>query len=104
MRRYTLSSGVARKKVDLREYEDIITEAVMEVMTNKQAKVTVYKDNYTVSPAPNKGEAIRIGRMICKSSLNQYCIQIPKLFTGEEIETKEEKNESKANHRMGGHK
>lgn len=104
MRRYTLTSGDARRTVDLRDYKDVITNAVTSVMTNEDVVVVIYKDCYTVSPAPNKGEAIRIGRTICKSDLNQYCIQIPKLFTGEEIELKEESNESRNNdHRLGGH-
>lgn len=103
MRRYSLSSSDARRTVDLRDYEKVIAEAVTSVMTGKDVKVVVYKDCYTVTPTPNKGEAIRIGRMICKSTLNQHCIQIPKLFTGEEIETKEEMNEPSTKHRMGGH-
>lgn len=104
MRRYTLTSSDARRTVDLRNYKDVIINAVTSVMTKQDVEVAVYKDCYTVSPTPNKGEAIRIGRTICKSGLNQYCIQIPKLFTGEEIELKEESNESRNNnHRLGGH-
>ena len=104
MRRYSLSSSDARGSVDLRDYEGVITEAVTSVMTGKDVKVVVYKDCYTVTPTPNKGEAIRIGRLICKSTLNQYCIQIPKLFTGEEIELKGEKDVSRKEHRLGGHR
>ncbi|MBR2405648.1 MAG: hypothetical protein IKB04_01165 [Clostridia bacterium] len=103
MRRYSLSSSDARRTVDLRDYEKVIAEAVTSVMTGKDVKVVVYKDCYTVTPTPNKGEANRIGRMICRSTLNQYCVQIPKLFTGEEIETKEEVNEPSTKYRMGGH-
>ena len=103
MRVYHLSSGDARRTVDLRDYADVITNAVTSVMSDKDVAVVIKKDSYTVSPAPTQGEAIRIGRLICKSDLNQYCIQIPKLFTGENIETKEEVNESRNNDRMGGH-
>ena len=103
MRRYSLSSGDAKRSVDLRDYKDVITEAVTSVMKEKSVQVIVNKNSYTVSPTPNKSEAIRIGRLICKSTLNQYCIQIPKLFTGEEIETKEELNEQRTKHCMGGH-
>ena len=103
MRVYHLSSGTARSTVDLRNYESVITEAVTTVMSGKDVIVVVNKDSYTVSPAPSQGEAIRIGRLICKSDLNQYCIQIPKLFTGENIETKEELNDQRNNNRMGGH-
>ena len=103
MRLYTLTSSDARRTVDLRDYKDVIVNAITTVMIGKDVTVVVEKDSYTVSPAPSKGEAIRIGRAICKSKLNKYCVQIPKLFTGEEIETKEEIDESKTNHRMGGH-
>ena len=104
MRVYRLSSGSARRAVDLRTYESVITEAVTTVMSGKDVTVIVDKNSYTVSPTPSQGEAIRIGRLICKSDLNQYCIQIPKLFTGENIETKEESNEPRnKNDRMGGH-
>ena len=103
MKRYTLTSSDARTTVDLREYTDVITNAVTSVMDGKDVDVVVYKDCYTVSPIPNQGEAIRIGRMICKSKLSRYCIQISKLFTGEKIEPKEESNESIINHGMGGH-
>ena len=104
MRVYHLSSGDARRTVDLRDYAEVITNAVTSVMSEKDVTVIVDKDSYTVSPTPTQGEAIRIGRLICKSDLNQYCIQIPKLFTGENIETKEESNEPRNNNnRMGGH-
>ena len=104
MRIYHLSSGAARRSVDLRDYADVITKAVTSVMSSKDVTVIVDKDSYTVSPAPSQGEAIRIGRLICKSDLNKYCIQIPKLFTGENIETKEELNDQRNNNdRMGGH-
>ena len=103
MRVYHLSSGDAKRTVDLRDYADVITKAVTSVMSDKDVTVVIEKESYTVSPTPTQGEAIRIGRLICKSDLNQYCIQIPKLFTGENIETKEEPNEPRNNDRMGGH-
>ena len=103
MRVYHLSSGAARRTVNLCDYESVITQAVTSVMSSKDVTVIVDKDSYTVSPTPTQGEAIRIGRLICKSDLNQYCIQIPKLFTGENIETKEELNDQRNNDRVGGH-
>ena len=102
MRRYTLASAEARSSVDLRDYKDVITNAVKEVMAGvDNLKVTVAKDYYTVSPTPEKGDAIRIGRIICKSTLNRYCIQIPKLFSS--IEVKEQTNGERKEHQMGGH-
>ena len=102
MRKYTLASTDAKTSVDLREYKDVIKNAVEEVMTKeKNLKVIVTKEYYTVSPTPKKGEAIRIGRIICKSSLSKHCIQIPKLFLS--IEVKEINNEEGYEHKMGGH-
>ena len=108
MRVYHLSSGAARRTVDLRLYESVIAEAVTTVMSAKSATVTVNKDSYIVSPTPTKSEAIKIGRLICKSALSKYCVQRPVLFTGENVEPKkEELNESrtepKTKHPMGGH-
>lgn len=83
MRKYILASPTARAEVDLIDYREEIEAAVFDVMP--KAVVTIYEDYYTVSPSPDKGDAIRIGRRISKTVLGQYCIHIPKLFNGEEI-------------------
>ena len=104
MRKYTLASGDARMKVDLRDYVDTIEEAVHGIMPT--ATVKICESCYYVTPAPSKGEAIKIGRRICQSALAQYCVPIPKLFVSVEItdKTKEEAkdgtDQSKFN---GGH-
>ena len=98
MRRYTLASNEARNHVDLREYEDIIIEAVREFMPT--AVVRVEMDCYYASPTPKKGTAVKIGRKICKSALSKYCVHIPKLFSS--IETKEETHDENKQHH-GGH-
>lgn len=104
MRRYYLASSDAKQKVDLRDYEAVIVEAVMEVMKDVEGvSVVVYEQYYEVSPSPKRSYAVAIGRKICKSGLSQHCVQIPKLFLSREESSKEEKkNEEKAN-RMGGH-
>lgn len=84
MRKYTLASPNARAEVDLREHCIEIESAVHEVIP--EAEVTIYPDYYTVSPSPEKGDAIRIGRRISKTVLGHYCVQIPKLFNGQELE------------------
>ena len=84
MRKYTLASPESRSTVDLRDYRAIIESAVQEIMP--AAKVIVEKDCYYVSPAPERGDAVKIGRLICKSVLNRHCIQLPKLFTSISIE------------------
>lgn len=99
MRKYTLASSDARSAVDLRNYRNIIESAIHEIMS--QAIVTVEQDCYYVSPTPSKGDAIRIGRLICKSGLSSHCIQIPKLFSS--IEIKEETHDRKEHKHPGRH-
>ena len=98
MRRYTLASLDARNAVDLRDFEDIIVDAVRSICPT--ATVLVEKNCYYVSPAPKKGDAVKIGRLICKSALSQYCVHIPKLFSS--IEVKEELDVGKQQP-LGGH-
>ena len=104
MRKYTLASPTAKTKVDLRDYADIITDAVHAVMPS--AVVKVEQDCYYVDPTPTQGSAIKIGRQICQSALKVYCIQIPKLFCSIEVESKtseEDKNNGRETKRVGGH-
>lgn len=82
MRKYTLAS-MDRDDVDLRTYKTEIVNAVHDVMPT--ARVRVDKDCYYVSPTPDRGSAIRIGRKICESDLKHYCVKVPKLFTSVEI-------------------
>lgn len=92
MRRYSLTSGDARRTVDLRDYADVITNAITTIMSGKDVTVVVKKDCYIVSPTPSRGESIRKGRLICKSTLCQYCVQRPVLFSGEDVEPKKEES------------
>jgi len=103
MRRYALASSEHKQNVDLREYEDVIVEAVKAAMKDvENVSVVVFERYYEVSPSPSRGDSVRIGRAICKSGLAKCCIQIPKLFSGQEVSTedKEEKNDRKAKDRM----
>lgn len=105
MRRYTLASPEHKQNVDLRNYEDVIVEAVMAAMKDVEGvSVVVHERYYEVSPSPSKGAAIAIGRAICKSGLGKCCVQIPKLFSSVEISTdKEEKNDERKSDSVGGH-
>lgn len=105
MRRYGLASPEYKQNVDLRDYEDVIVKAVTDVMKDVEGvSVAVYKNYYEVSPSPDRGMAIAIGRAICKSKLNQYCILIPKLFSSVEVSDKKEvKVDRREKNRMGGH-
>ena len=97
MRKYTLASVEERKTVDLKDYQDIIISSVHKVMP--KATVHVESDCYYVSPTPSQGEAVRIGRLICKTKLSKYCVQVPKLFFSVEVEDDERKEQQ----RNGGH-
>lgn len=105
MRRYYLASPEYKQNVDLRNYEDVIIEAVEAAMKEvEDVSVVVHERYYEVSPSPGRGAAIAIGRAICKSGLGKCCVQIPKLFLSQEmIPEKEENNDEKTANRMGGH-
>lgn len=103
MRRYYLASQDARLNVDLRDYENVIVAAVMDVMKDVEGvSVVVHEQYYEVSPTPERKYAVAIGRKICKSGLSQHCVKIPKLFSSREVLSKEEKDGEKKNS-MGGH-
>ena len=103
MRKYMLASTSEREDVDLRDYEDIITDAVHEFLP--QAKVQVENDCYCVDPSPKRGIAVKIGRKICQSTLKKSCITIYKLFSSVEIEGEEQNGtkESRKPQHTGGH-
>jgi len=104
MRKYYLASQDAKQKVDLRDYEDVIEGAVMDVMKDVEGvSVMVHERYYEVSPSPDRGHAVAIGRMICKSGLSQHCVMIPKLFSSIEVLSKEEQKNGEKTNRMGGH-
>lgn len=102
MKKYTLASSNARQDVDLRDHEDVIVRAVTDVMGSRVDQVLVEKNCYYVSPSPKKGEAIRIGRLICKSALGNHCVKIPKLFSSIEVE-EEPNDETEQQKQHGGH-
>lgn len=101
MRKYTLASPSARQDVDLRNYENIIVEAVQKVIP--KAKVTVVADGYFVSPSPEPSQARKIGRTICQSELKHHCVQIPKLFSSIEVKEAAADGTDKQK-RTGGHR
>jgi len=106
MRRYALASPEHKRNVDLRDYEDVIIEAVMAAMKDiEDVSVVVHEQYYEVSPSPSRGTAIAIGRAICKSGLGKCCVQIPKLFSSIEVtKEKEEKIDRKKKNGMGRHR
>lgn len=75
MRRYYLASSEDREDVDLRDYMKTIEDAVHRYMP--KAQVEVYERWYTVDPTPDRGNAIRIGRLLSdKDVLGEHCVKI----------------------------
>ena len=105
MGRYALASPEYKQNVDLRNYEEVIAEAVMAAMKDiEDVSVSVHEKYYEVSPSPGRGAAIAIGRAIAKSGLGKCCVQIPKLFSSVEVLTcKEDKNGERETNCLGGH-
>jgi hypothetical protein len=102
MRKYYLASSTDRGDVDLRQYQKEITEAVHRYMPG--AQVEVAERYYTVDPTPDKGNAIKIGRLLSdKDILGKYCVKIPKLFCSEEVEHGKEVEDGREKKRTGGH-
>lgn len=83
MRKYMLADGSKRSVVDLRDYENIIRAAIEEFAPG--TTVTVNKDHYLVSEQLSQSQAVKIGRRICESSINQHCIKLSKLFNSKPV-------------------
>ena len=104
MRKYYLANTDARDSVDLRDYRTEIRAAVHSVMPN--AQIVVSAKWYSVSPTPERGAAIKIGRLLSnKDLLGKHCVQIPKLFNSIAINKKEdeEQNDNSKQQQHGGH-
>ena len=100
MRKYTLANGQKRAMVDLRDYEDIIINAVLEFAPD--ATVAVFKEYYTVKEPLTQSQAVRIGRKICESDLSQHCVKLSKLFNSMLIKEGTDENRNKQK-QIGGH-
>ena len=104
MRKYYLANTDSRDSVDLRDYCTEIKAAVNSVMPN--AQIVVSAKWYSVSPTPERGAAIKIGRLLSsKDLLGKHCVQVPKLFNSTVVnEGKEKKtNDRTKQQQHGGH-
>lgn len=97
MRKYSLANGSKRGVVDLRDYEDIIVDAVLEFAPG--STVIVSKDHYIVKEQLTQSQAVKIGRKICESDLSQHCIKLSKLFNSKEVTD----NDNSKQKQTGGH-
>ena len=100
MRKYMLADGSKRGVVDLRDYEDIIVEAVQAFAPGNTVVVT--SDYYIVKDPLTQSQAVKIGRKICESSINQHCIKLSKLFNSKPVKENMNDNRKEQKH-PGGH-
>ena len=84
MRVYKLAAPYHRSYVDLRDFKDIIKQAVHQEVPD--AKVVVKEDCYEIDRDISKGNAIRIGRTLASGELGKYCLQRATLFIGHTVE------------------
>ena len=105
MRKYYLANTDARESVDLRDYRTEIRAAVHSVMPD--AQIVVSAKWYSVSPTPERGAAIKIGRLLSsKNLLGKHCVQVPKLFNSIAINDRKEKENNDITEQQksnGGH-
>lgn len=73
--RYYLVKPYARENTDLRDYDQGIVQAWKYV--NPSLIVRVYSNYYEVIGEISKGDAIRAGRIIAKSSLGRHAVKYP---------------------------
>ena len=96
MREYRLADTDYRITVDLTEYEDLIKKVVNDEAP--EVEVTVLENRYVLNNPISRGQAIRIGRRLAKSTLGEYCILRPILFVGQDTID----NQSKGGHKSNG--
>jgi hypothetical protein len=75
IKRYYLVKPYARENTDLRDYEKVIVQAWKSV--NPSLIVRVYSNYYEVIGDISKGDAIRAGRLIAKSTLARHAVKYP---------------------------
>lgn len=75
IKEYSLVSTYARESTNLIDYEKIIVRAWY--LINPKIIVNVYSNHYKVSGSISRGDAIRAGRIIAKSSLGRYAVKYP---------------------------
>ena len=80
MIRYALADASLRNKVNLKDYEDVISSAILSVFP--KAKFKVFEYCYEIYSPINKGQILKIGRTLAHSDLGKFCLSRPILFVG----------------------
>lgn len=83
MTKYVLTSTDARESINLREYGQIIADAVFDVVEDDEPLVMTAKDHYCVEmDAPmTESERLQIDEILCASELGKYRVDGQMLFT-----------------------
>ena len=89
MTKYVLTSTDARESINLREYGQIIADAVFDVVEDDEPLVMTSKDYYCVEmDVPmTEIERIQIDDILCASELGKYRVDGQMLFTATEEES-----------------
>ena len=92
MTKYVLTSTDARESINLREYGQIIADAVFDVVEDDEPLVMTSKDYYCVEmDVPmTEIERIQIDDILCASELGKYRVDGQMLFTATEEERSQE--------------
>ena len=82
MTKYVFTSTEAREKVNLQEYAQVITDAILDVIQDSEPLVTVAKDYFQIeTDAPiTTHEYTEINRVIGLSELGEYQTDSQMLF------------------------
>ena len=97
MRVYKLAAPYHRSYVDLRDFKDIIKQAVHQEVPD--AKVVVKEDCYEIDKDISQGDAIRIGRTLASGELGQYCLQRATCYCSSVTQLKQQKKNIRNNKR-----
>ena len=83
MKKYVLASEEARKTVDLRNYEEMITDVIFDVIDEDDLVVITRKDCYILDrdQQTTEDEETSIEKTLLNSELSQYCTEDGTLFT-----------------------
>lgn len=91
MRKYCFADKDYKHTIDLKDYADVIVEAVHEICPD--IEVIVESDGYILPKDVPHGIKVKIGMALAKTELAQYCLNRPVLFRGKTMN--EQKNKRK---------
>ena len=85
MKKYILANERFRTRINLRDYDDTIANAVLDVMGGDEVTVCVGNDGYYMDFDPTEEEENRIKEIIEDSYLSMYRANDGSIFTSIEV-------------------